>query len=259
MNPKSTRQQIEELEQEIQQLQKTASPSLQVDLQRLQNELRQLRKVRELRPRRSRMPIVEPVPPPQVELTEQERQVFQSFARLHKALLQYSGWVNRDQWLQMADVAADMTGGEPGGAEMGVTDGSEAGPGRVGEYLEGWGQVTSTTILADPQPSDYSQVGTPLTLTAGDWMVGGQIEFEEVGAPTSLVSGLIADVTDPNNGTWSVIRGVSGQDLSLNFSPARYNITAPLTIAAYLAVVTGWSPAPTTFPVNWWIWARRMR
>lgn len=139
----------------------------------------------------------------------------------------------------------------------GVTDGSDPAPGTVGEWLEGWGQGVGTTQPYDPLV--YDQLVGSLVLTPGDWLVGGAFQMETVAAPVSCVSSLMGDANNLGWGmSWVVIRGVTGQDLSMTFNPYRWANTTPVTMGMFLQVVT-WGSPNITFPYNWDIWAVRLR
>lgn len=111
----NAQQQIVELQKQIADLKlgSGAPESLQRHLQSLQNELSNLARQQRVQPRRrSRIAIVQPTPPPQAPLTADEQAIWQRFTHFHAALLQYSGsWrLQRQEWLQQADIAADLTG-----------------------------------------------------------------------------------------------------------------------------------------------------
>ena len=48
-------------------------------------------------------------------LTEDQQITWDGFQAFHEMLCTYSGWTNRDQWLRMVDVAADLMSRGPQG------------------------------------------------------------------------------------------------------------------------------------------------
>lgn len=183
----STAQQIQDLQQEIEKLQGTPVPeTLLRQLRALQSELQNI-KVRPL-VRRPRIPIIAPTPP-DVPLNPEEMSGWTVFTDYLTALCQMAGEVNRDQWLHLIDVAADLTGSILGRVPlMGRTDGSKPGPGQIGEVIElltpGWPSTTiPVTITAGTAVTWTSVVYTPLS--AGDWDVSGYVTWNPAVTTTS--------------------------------------------------------------------------
>lgn len=316
----SLQEQIAQMRREIEQWQKdpSGSTAMKRQLQALQSELDNLvKRTPRADRRRPRLAVVKPTPPPQVELTPDERAVWSSFLSFHKALLQYSGWVNRTEWLQMADVAADMTGGNPmlseefpsgpgiwvwdgtsrlwirthgipfpthdkvwgwdgdeqrwvkiegGDGEMGVTDGSNAAPGRVGEYIAVSNLDGGGPSLAGLAMGPYQSLGS-LTLTAGDWLVGGQIDAWLDVAGSAVVSNWGYFYLGPNDAiwantdvasdrAWALFRGDGGDAACFNMGPIRISSAAPTQI-----IFQGQVGASAAVPwgCDYVIWARRVR
>ena len=111
----------------------------------------------------------------------------------------------------------------------GVTDGSDAKPGEVGEYLTASGSVALSN-------NTTATVAT-LNLTAGDWEVSGGVTFTISGAASNhyaagidgtFGSEIIATVPT-GSGTWRLTAG----------APARRNVTA--ATAVHLSALAGFT------------------
>jgi hypothetical protein len=130
-------------------------------------------------------------------------------------------------------------------AGIGVTDGSDAPAGQVGEYV--------TANAAGVHLSNNAQATVvPLTLTAGDWDVTGNVVFHISGATSSRygagVDAIAMDITatiPTGSGTWRLGSG----------APVRRNLTTNGT--AQLVAIATFSAGTVT--ADGFIQARRVR
>lgn len=106
----SITQQLEDLHKQILELQNVLPDSpFQQELQRMQRDLANLRNNPPIP--RPQVTLIQPIPPHLI-LTPNELAVWNTFIDYHTALLQDAGggyYLPREEWLQLADVAADMT------------------------------------------------------------------------------------------------------------------------------------------------------
>lgn len=137
--------------------------------------------------------------------------------------------------------------------EMGDISGNLAAPGQVGEYQVINLAWTINTVLEELQP--YQPIGQ-LNLTPGDWDCCAIINMQSIGYPVSYVTALL---TTPSIQYVWFIRGVSAQDLSPVFPPARATSAAPIVVTLGLEIVTAGAPATMAVPGNSIIFARRVR
>jgi len=99
---------IRELEEGLRKLQaQVPNPAVQSQIMRLQSELFERRGRPAFRPRE---PVTTPTPLP-VDLSDEERIIWDSFLRYHAALLTYAGEVDRDQWIALLATAGHLTNG----------------------------------------------------------------------------------------------------------------------------------------------------
>jgi hypothetical protein len=158
-------------------------------------------------------------------------------------------WVDYNQ--QVSDLLNRVA------ANAGVTDGSNAGAGQVGEWLSS--VVASGGALANNIPVNV----TTLPLTAGDWDVTGEVWFTIGSGPTGSVQAGIslssaAFPGAPGTGSRIVQSWThqSGAPQVLGLAPARMSLSAAGT--AYLIAAVGYSSGSA--PVAWGrIEARRVR
>jgi hypothetical protein len=127
---------------------------------------------------------------------------------------------------------------------VGVTDGSDAAAGDIGEYMTATGSVT----LA----SNTANAPTSLTLTAGDWDVGGNATFHVTSAATSHFAAGI-DGTTGSEFIATIPTGTGTQRLVAQ--TVRRNVTADTT--AQLVVVATFTSGAVS--ADGTIWARRAR
>jgi hypothetical protein len=116
---------------------------------------------------------------------------------------------------------------------LGVTSGSNASSGIVGEVISSTIAIGSATSLVTNTAKNI----TTLSLTAGDWLVSGNIGF--IAAATTIPTKLIASIsattntqaTSPNGGGFSQLESTlaTASTNVLTLPPTRINITTPTT------------------------------
>jgi hypothetical protein len=116
---------------------------------------------------------------------------------------------------------------------LGVIDGSVAAAGYIGEVITSSVGITSST----PLTTAIDKSITSITLTAGDWMVSGNIGF--IAAATTVPTKLTASISatnntqaiSPNDGGFAQIQATLGTASTnvLTTSPMRINITSTTT------------------------------
>lgn len=115
----------------------------------------------------------------------------------------------------------------------GVTDGSEAAAGQIGECM--------SSVVAYPGAGIASAVPanvTTLALTAGDWDVSGQVQFVPAAATkqtqaTAGVSRTSLSFDQPPTGAFAEVQtnfAVGGAQQVLPTGPMRVNVAAPTTV-----------------------------
>jgi len=155
-----------------------------------------------------------------------------------------------------------LGGGQPGaiaggapipiGSKIGVTDGSNAPAGQIGEFL-------TATRTVTPVTGSYDNV-VQMTLTPGDWDVWGAVYFQ--GATFSNVQ--VSVSTSPTAASLGapfvniLVHGLSGppSNVSLIAPQVRLNVTAPTPI--YLLGYAAFT-APGTVTAIGFLSARRAR
>lgn len=141
-------------------------------------------------------------------------------------------------------------------AKLGVTDGSDAAAGQIGEYLSATGSSGSLTtgVAVDL---------ATLTLSAGDWDVTGSATFTpsvELAGAQAWLNTVAATPADPGRMVVAVAPGSGPTELGgtgILVGPVRYSIAAPSTVAVHLGVQTSFPSG--TVSSNVWIRARRVR
>jgi hypothetical protein len=115
----------------------------------------------------------------------------------------------------------------------GVTDGSNAAAGQIGEYI-------SQTVLvgaAVPLASGVTSTVTTISLTAGDWDVSGNVAFQPV--PAASVTAVIAGIslgavfaTEPSGGAIQalIVPFTTGQFQTLLAGTLRVSVAATTTV-----------------------------
>jgi hypothetical protein len=143
-------------------------------------------------------------------------------------------------------------------AAMGVTDGSDAGAGQVGEIV--------TTVAPGPGIALANNVQTDiasLPLTAGDWDLRGEVWFHtgsgvtgDLEAGISTVSGALPGAPDHGARTMQAFTHTANAGAVLPLASCRFSLSGPAT--AFLIAFAGYSSgsAPTAYGV---LSARRMR
>jgi hypothetical protein len=150
--------------------------------------------------------------------------------------------------------------GGDGGGNMGVTDGSNAGPGEVGE-------VITVTQAYDVGTSGETLTGATLPLQPGDWQLSGHFHFVTA-SPLAVFSEVRLDIKVDDDLFWvadSLIAGAGTLSIKI-FSqsiPAMRLLTSMPTIVTVVArAVTGdnsdWQLSQIDMIPNF-IQARRMR
>ena len=130
----------------------------------------------------------------------------------------------------------------------GVTDGSDAGAGQIGEYMTASG---SGVVLATGTPAAVAS----LSLTAGDWQVSGYVFFTPSGAAHATRCGVGVDTGMAITGTDIVTTFATGVGTQLGAGPRRFSVSA--TTAVHLAAVSAFTGG--TMSAAGTISARRMR
>lgn len=153
-------------------------------------------------------------------------------------------------WADYHQSVADRLFGLPAQVRRGVTDGSVAASGDIGEYL----QVTGSVGLT----SGAAANAAVLALSAGDWDVWGRAEFVPAGG--TLSQGLIASASPNSNALSGVLMqlpysAAAGGLASLPTGTLRLNLAADG--AAYLVVYAVFSVSGMT--CNGLLMARRVR
>ena len=138
----------------------------------------------------------------------------------------------------------------------GVTDGSDAGAGNVGEVLS----IVLTTPLSIASGATYNIIG--LTLTAGDWDVTGELAF--LGSAPSIMSALQAGVGPTSGGMPSM--SLNGSKTILPYTVNALAVQVPITpCRVSLSVSTNYwllglaNFASGTVTATGKLWARRAR
>ena len=130
-------------------------------------------------------------------------------------------------------------------AGMGVTDGSDAAAGQVGEYLTASGGPVTLT-------SNTNNNVATLNLTAGDFDVSGLVSFSAAAGTTHTSFGVGLDTIGIlNQSTFPASALTQG----IGIPPKRYNVTAPGVV--HLVAVATFSGGTVT--AQGIVSARRMR
>jgi hypothetical protein len=144
--------------------------------------------------------------------------------------------------------ATTPTWAKAGGSGFGITDGSEAPTGAIGEFKTVTGSAVSLV-------NSTAKTIATLSLTPGDWDVSGRIVYVNTGG--SGVNTVLAgtSLTDNTLGTYNQFVGLTAGTNIAPIANARYNITVTTTI-----YVIGWSTFTAgTMTGTGLLNARRMR
>jgi hypothetical protein len=159
--------------------------------------------------------------------------------------------VNGGTGANNASGALSNLGGFP---KVGVTDGSDAAAGQIGEVISA-NQTTNVSLT-----SSISANVTSITLSAGDWDLTGEVAITPTvtGATAAYASINSVSNTYPVTASIGVGRAVIGTGLTTNLNilsirPCRVSITAP-TIYYLIVQLNGQAGNATGN-----IWARRVR
>lgn len=128
----------------------------------------------------------------------------------------------------------------------GVTDGSEATAGDIGEYMT----ATGTVSLASATVNSPTQ----LTLTAGDWDVGGNVVFSET---TANVLQTAVGIDGTFSGSVIAQRPAGSGVEGLATATVRRNVTGDTTVQ--LIALAAFSGGGASVLATGTIWARRAR
>jgi hypothetical protein len=146
----------------------------------------------------------------------------------------------------------------------GVTDGSEADPGAIGEYL-----VTSNVVGVNMSSDIPTQI-CALSLTPGDWEIWGAVNFVPPGnVSPNMIAASISVHPDALPSEADLMTGVgvlnmftttaltSGQRQMLTTGQCRSNSASPLDL--YLVAQIAFTAGGATVPAKGYICARRVR
>ena len=165
---------------------------------------------------------------------------------------------NSSQWVPATNAVVGPPG--PSGPNVmppGVTDGSIAAPGQVGEF-----RSTNNTTLA--LTSGVVTSLATLNLGAGEWDVWGAIAIVPSAANASMIQGAIsltaATIPNsiPNNGSVAVVNGPANLGSCIIAIPqVRFNFTA--TTLVWLVCAATFASGTATATTNAYMQARRAR
>lgn len=136
------------------------------------------------------------------------------------------------------------------GSRKGVTDGSSATAGEMGEALQ---NTTLTTSMTNATSINLATI----TLPAGDWDLSGVVSIRPSG---STITQIIAGLSTTSSGSpvfpnRAVVSSSSSQVQEFNTPTVRYNISASTTI--YLVASAGFTSGTVTG--DGYLKARRVR
>lgn len=154
-------------------------------------------------------------------------------------------------WQKHTQLVADRLANMPAAVRKGVTDGSDAAAGDIGEYLSA---SASGVPLTSNVPCDV----TTLALTAGDWDVRGDADVAtSAGVTQALIWIGTAPTTIATQGSSGMIIGGVTTVFAPHFpaGPVRVSLAAPGTVYLGTRVVF----ASGTVSASGTISARRMR
>lgn len=141
---------------------------------------------------------------------------------------------------------------------IGITDGSSAAAGYIGEVV-----TASLAIGGQSLTTNTAKTLTSISLTKGDWMISGNVGFTAAAStvPTKLIGSISTtnDVhaTSPNGGAFAQIEATLGTASTnvLTLAPMRVNIT---TTTTYYLVATA-TFTVSTLTGHGSVTARRLR
>ena len=185
--------------------------------------------------------------PPVQDQAVTDRGVFsESWTQHNQAVVDRLGSVQSDLEALEATVAANA----------GVTDGSNAPAGQVGEYIE-------TTINAAAIPDNTSVDLGSLSLTAGDWEVTGTVRFPTSTLGMIIMQGWVSTVSATPQDPYRTLLSIGGAGTNVFASsnrlvtmPRRMSLTATTTVYLGAYVKNAGAGAST---IEGFISARRMR
>jgi hypothetical protein len=161
-----------------------------------------------------------------------------------------TGQQHSQAWTEYHQSVADQLALMAAKAGVGVTDGSDAAAGQVGEYL-----TASSSGSVTPASGDVNDIAT-LPLTAGDWDVAGNVVF----TPTAGVTYAAASVSTVSHALGPIATRTPGAGAATQMrigtgGSLRVSVAAPTTV--YLTAQAGFSSGAMT--VTGQVWARRAR
>jgi hypothetical protein len=150
--------------------------------------------------------------------------------------------------------------GAPGGTVYvhGVTDGSNAGAGSVGEYVAANRAFGAALTLTNLTPADIVSI----SLTAGDWDISGNILCKTTTTGFQFAVGSIGTVSStiqpaPNGGGYAnvLVNSQANSEIAMTVGPVRLSLT--ISAVVYLCVEAGFTG--TTVTACGFVAARRAR
>jgi len=172
-----------------------------------------------------------------------------------------SGQQHSQAWTEYHQSVADRLAATTAtiAANKGVTDGSDAASGQVGEYISAMVAAVSPVSLTNATPTNITSVA----LTAGDWDVRGLVVFRaSAGTIATYIADWISAVSAtvpprPNDGAMAelAISFPAGVTQSMPTGTARVSVGAPITV--YLSCYTQFSVS--TMGAYGFLGARRCR
>lgn len=163
-----------------------------------------------------------------------------------------TGQQHSQAWTEYHQSVADQIAANTSAiaARKGVTDGSDAATGQIGEYIEAGS--TSDIALSNGVAANV----VTLALPAGDWDVSGNVIFN----PGAAVSYAAVSVNNISAGFGRFATRIPGSGVATQLrigagGPLRMNVGSPITM--YLVAQAGFSSGSVA--AGGVIWARRQR
>jgi hypothetical protein len=151
-------------------------------------------------------------------------------------------WQQISQFQQFLQCMLSQMGPVP---LQGVTDGSNAKPGYIGEFITGVGSIAYAA-----NPAVTTAVTSPLVVAPGDWDLWAfLLPSTEVGAMSFSLSPLPVGVSNPMQAASATFTpGVgASESVILNATPARGNFTVPTLLAFSVSV---WQSTDASLPAG---------
>jgi hypothetical protein len=154
---------------------------------------------------------------------------------------------NTQQWVEVTGGG----GGDSGGPQKGVTDGSNAAPGEVGEFLQA---VISTYVQL---PTGTNTLVGSLVLPPGDWDARAAWRVGAGGMGSAIIYGQLGQAYSMADFDQRITFDTNFYQASGNISPWRFSSASPQTVSLY--IMTTWSNITSLRTEFAWISARRVR